>query len=76
VEDVSPPYVQLVFQDAGVFLQQLQQDKMAGLCAAVCAAHTGCSLGVIVMSLKSHVNKLENQFLRQVSTCSGRTASC
>jgi hypothetical protein len=61
VEDAAggPRYVQLVFDEPSVFLQQLAADSLAAVQAAVRSAHPDCSLGVIVMGLKSHIRRCD-----------------
>lgn len=67
-EDVAPPYVQLVFEQPGGFMAELQRDSLAGLKAAVLASHPEHTLGVVVLGLKSHVQRMDNQSMRQVRT--------
>lgn len=66
VEDVDPPYVQLVFQEPKSFVDELQRDRLASVFSAVQAAHPNCTLGLIVVGLKPYVQKLDNQQMRQV----------
>jgi hypothetical protein len=58
--------VQLVFETPAAFLSELTRDSLAGLIAAVAAAHPDTTLGVLVLGLKSHVQRLDNQSMRQV----------
>jgi hypothetical protein len=66
MEDAAPPYVQLVFETAAAFFGELTRDSLAGLMAAAAAAHPDTTLGVLVLGLKSHVQRIDNQSMRQV----------
>jgi hypothetical protein len=66
IEDTAPPYVQLVFETPAAFFSELTRDSLAGLMAAVAAAHPDTTLGVLVLGLKSHVQRIDNQSMRQV----------
>jgi hypothetical protein len=58
-EDASgaPPYVQLVFEQPGPFLAQLQSDNLSGVLAAARGAHPHTTLGLIVLGLKAHIRR-------------------
>ncbi|KAF8071170.1 hypothetical protein HT031_001252 [Scenedesmus sp. PABB004] len=62
----APPFVQLVFEQPGPFLDELARDRLAGVVAAVGAAHPqGVTLGVAVLGLRGHVRRAEEQAGRQ-----------
>jgi hypothetical protein len=56
----------LVFETPAAFFTELTRDSLAGLVAAVAAAHADTTLGVLVLGLKSHVQRIDNQSMRQV----------
>jgi hypothetical protein len=58
--------VQLVFETPAAFFSELTRDNLAGLMAAVAAAHPDTTLGVLVLGLKSHVQCIDNQSMLQV----------
>ncbi|WIA12032.1 hypothetical protein OEZ85_012112 [Tetradesmus obliquus] len=64
-EDAAPPYVQLVFETPAAFFSELTRDSLAGLLAAAAAAHPNTTLGLLVLGLKSHVQRADNQSMRK-----------
>lgn len=69
--------MQLVFETPAAFFSELTRDSLAGLLAAAAAAHPNTTLGLLVLGLKSHVQRADNQSMRKVCLgSSGRWSSC